>query len=149
MRTRTVRACIRRFCLDCLGATGGRAAFDCGSELCPLRPASPFLAKPMPQGFRGPSYLGEPPRVSRRRPSRRLIYDQCRQCQPGDRTDCMAADCALYPYRPWDGPGKAPKRKLSEKELAQRRLAQSNPSFQTRRTRGQKPSTAIGATFDG
>jgi hypothetical protein len=57
----TVAACIRRFCLECMGATSGRAAFDCGSTLCPLRPACPFLGKPMPDGFRGLSYPGEPP----------------------------------------------------------------------------------------
>jgi len=141
-------AALRAFCLACLGATNARGGFDCGSTLCQLRPASPFLGKAMPESFRGPSYRGEPAPVPRRRPSRRLVHDQCRQCQPGDTTDCMAADCALYPFRPWDGPGKAPRRRLSEKELAQRRLAQSDPSFRARKTRGQKPNTAVGGTFD-
>ena len=113
----TVAACVKRFCLDCVGASSGRGAFDCGSEVCPLRPASPFLGKPMPESFRGPSYAGEPPLVAKRRPSRRLIHAQCRQCQPGDNTDCMADDCALCPFRPWDGPGKAGKRRPSERQL--------------------------------
>jgi len=144
----TVAACIRRFCLDCVGATSGRAAFDCDSKVCPLRPASPFLGKPLPATMRADDYSGEPARVAKRRPSRMLIHAQCRQCQPGDRTDCEATDCGLYPYRPWDGPGKTPRRKLSEKELAQRRLARCSPSFQARNARGQKPTTAVGAALD-
>jgi len=144
----TVSSCLRRFCLACLGASSGRGAFDCGSTLCPLRPASPFLGRRLPESFRGPSYPGEPATGARRRPSRRLIHAQCRQCQPGDTTDCLATDCPLYPYRPWAGPGKAPARRLSEKELAQRRLAQSHPSFRARKTRGQRASTAQGGTLD-
>jgi len=137
----TVSACIRRFCLDCLGASSGRGAFDCASRICPLRPASPFLGKPMPDGFRGPSYAGEPPLVSKRRPSRRLIHDQCRQCQPTDRTDCLATDCALYPYRPWPGPGHAARRKASP--------AQREAAARGRQTMRQRASTAAGASFDG
>jgi len=137
----TVAQAVRRFCLDCLGATNGRGAFDCGSEVCPLRHASPFLGKPMPESFRGPSYLGEPPLVPRRRPSRKLIHAQCRQCQPDDRDDCEAEDCALYPYRPWDGPGKAPRRKASP--------AQREAAARGRETMRQRASTATGAAFDG
>jgi hypothetical protein len=145
----TVAACVRRFCLDCLGATSGRAAFDCGSEICPLRPASPFLGKPMPLTMRDPAYRGEPGLVLKRRPSRRLIHAQCRQCQPGDTTDCLAEDCGLYPFRPWDGPGKAAKRKLSEKRLAQIAAARNrSPLMQPFGRREQKPSTAVGAALD-
>ena len=142
-------ACIRRFCLDCLGATSGRAGFDCGSTVCPLRPASPFLGKPMPRSMRTEDYEGEPDRVARRRPSRSLIHAQCRQCQPGDRTDCEAVDCALYPFRPWDGPGKAPTRKLSEKRLAQIAAARKrSPLAQRPEGREQKPTTAAGRALD-
>jgi hypothetical protein len=145
----SVSSCLRRFCLDCLGAASGRAAFDCGSTACPLRPASPFLGKPMPEGFQGPSYSGEPPLVPRRRPSRSLVHAQCRQCQPGDTTDCVAEDCALYPFRPWDGPGKAAKRKRSEKQLAQIAAARErSPLTQPPGRREQKPTTAVGAAFD-
>jgi len=136
----TVRACIRCFCLDCLGATSGKGAFDCGSQLCPLRPASPFLGKTMPESFRAPSYPGEPPAVPRHRPNRRLIHAQCRQCQPGDATDCLAEDCALYPYRPWSGPGHAARRKASPAQVA--------AAARGRETMRQKGSTAVGAAFD-
>lgn len=145
----TVAACVRRFCLDCLGATSGRAAFDCGSEVCPLRPSSPFLGKPMPRSMRTEDYDGEPARVAKRRPSRSLIHAQCRQCQPGDRTDCEAEGCALYPYRPWDGPGKVPRRKLSDKRLAQIAAARNrSPLAQPSGRREQKPSTVVGAALN-
>lgn len=146
----SLSACIRRFCLDCLGATNGRGAFDCGSEVCPLRPACPFLGKPMPDSFRGPSYLAEPPVVPKCRPSRRLIHDQCRQCQPGDNTDCEAEECALYPYRPWDGPGKAGRRRPSEKQLAHLESARRlSAAARLPATPIQKPSTAAGQAPDG
>jgi len=144
---------LRAFCLTCLGATSGRSGFDCGSTLCPLRPASPFLGKAMPESFRGPSYRGEPAPVPRRRPSRKFVHDQCRQCQPGDTTDCMAADCALYPFRPWDGPGKAPRRKASpaQCEAAARATAASlrvRGHARTPEMNRQRASTAVGGTFD-
>jgi len=136
----TVAACIRRFCLECLGATSRRAAFDCGSEVCPLRPASPFLGKPMPLAMRTEDYDAEPPGVAKRRPSRALIRAQCRQCQPDDRDDCESEDCALYPYRPWVGPGKAGQRKASP--------AQLEAAARGRETMRQKASTAVGAALD-
>ncbi len=148
--TPTVSSCLRRFCLDCLGATSARGAFDCGSQVCPLRPAYPFLGKPMRESFRPPTYTGEPPLVPRRRPSRKLIREQCRQCQPNDRDDCMATDCPLYPYRPWDGPGKAAKRRPSVKQLAQMAAARErSPLMQRSKRCEQKPTTAMGATPDG
>jgi hypothetical protein len=65
-------------------------------------------------------------RIPRRRPSRSLIRAYCRTCQPGDRSDCEATDrvisgmrfpqCPLYPYRPWPGPGHAPKRETTAKQ---------------------------------
>jgi len=145
----TVSICIRRFCLACLRATTGRAAFDCGSTVCPLRPASPFLGRPMPESFRGANCPGEPHSVLKRRPSRKLVHAQCHQCQPGGQSDCEAMDCALYPFRPWAGPGKAPRRKLSEKRLAQLAAARRrSPLLQRSPTREQKPTTAVGAAFD-
>jgi hypothetical protein len=145
----TVAACVKRFCLDCLGATSGRAAFDCGSQVCPLRPASPFLGKPMPRSLQPPDYEGQPARAPRRRASKALIHAQCRQCQPGDRTDCEAADCGLYPFRPWDGPGRAARRTLSEKQLAQIAAARErSPLTQPPGRREQKPTTAVGWVLD-
>ncbi len=140
-RAPTVASCVRRFCLECVGATTGRAAFDCGSRVCPLRPASPFLGKPLPQTMRADDYSGEPARVAKRRPSKALIHAQCRQCQPGDRTDCEATDCALHAYRPWDGPGKADRRKASP--------AQLGAAARGRESMRQKASTAVGAALDG
>jgi hypothetical protein len=146
----TVAQAVRRFCLDCLGATSGRAASDCGSKVCPLQPASPFLGKPMPLGMRTYDYSGEPARVAKRRPSRKLIHAQCRQCQPGDSTDCRAEDCALYPYRPWDGPDKVGKRGPSEKQLAHLESARRlTPAARLSATPIQKPTTAVGAALDG
>jgi len=136
----TVAICVKRFCLECLGATSGRAAFDCGSKVCPLRPASPFLGKLMPESLRGPTYPGELPAVPRRRPSRALIHAQCRQCQPGDTSDCMAEGCALYPYRPWPGPGHAARRKAS--------VAQREAAARGRESMRQRASTAVGGAFD-
>jgi hypothetical protein len=136
----TPAACIRRFCLDCVGATSGRGAFDCGSKACPLRPASPFLGKPMPRSLQSPDYEGEPARVAKRRPSKSLIHAQCRQCQPGDRTDCEGEDCGLYPYRPWPGPGHAPKRTASRVQL--------EAAVRALRNARQKASTRVGAALD-
>jgi len=145
----TVGVSIRRFCLACLGASSARGAFDCGSKVCPLRPASPFRGKPMAESFQGPSDPGEPPPVPKRRPSRKLIHAQCRQCQPGDITDCMATDCALYPYRPWEGPGKIPGRRPSRKQLAHLESARRLSAAARRpATPIQKPTTAVGQAFD-
>jgi len=141
----TVATCIRRFCLDCLGATNGRGAFDCDSVVCQLRPASPFLGKPMPESFRPSAYVGEPAPLPKRRPSRRLIHAQCRQCQPGDTSDCLATDCALYPYRPWEGPGKIPGRRPSRKQLAHLESARRlSAAARQPATPIQKPTTAVG-----
>jgi len=59
----------------------------------------------------------------------------------------MAEDRALYPLRPWDGPGKAAKRKPTQKQLAHwRRQGENLKRF--RETPMQKPTTAVGAAFD-
>ncbi len=89
---------IRRFCLDCLGATSGRGAFDCQSRICPLYQASPFR------------------RAGRRRASKGLVVDYCRHCQPGDQSDCGAEDCALYPWRPWQPGGQPKARRLTDSQ---------------------------------
>jgi hypothetical protein len=116
----TAGKAIRGFCLGCVGASKARAAFDCLSQICLLYAASPFWHKPLPATLRPPDYDGEPeiPRPTRRHPSRSLIRAYCRTCQPGDRTDCGGDWCALYPYRPWPGPGKAPKRQATERQRA-------------------------------
>jgi hypothetical protein len=67
-------------------------------------------------------------RIPRRRASRTLIRAYCRTCQPGDRSDCEATDrvisgmrfpqCPLYPYRPWPGPGHAPRHQRTAKQRA-------------------------------
>lgn len=94
----TVAACVRRFCLDCQGLSSGRGAFDCESRICPLYEASPFR------------------HVGRRRSSKSLVVRYCRHCQPEDRDDCEAADCALYPWRPWQ-PGGQPKARVVSESL--------------------------------
>jgi len=138
----TVAACVRRFCLECLGATSGRNAFDCLSRICLLYAACPFWHKPMPVTMRPPDYDGEPdiPRPKRRRPSRSPIRAYCRTCQPGDRTDCQGSACALYPYRPWPGPGHAPKPERTAKQraaAAARGLALAAQKAKNLRTEGQ------------
>ena len=161
----TVAQAVRRFCLECLGATTARGAFDCLSGLCPLYVCMPFRGKPMPKSL-SPTSWGESAQTSRlaakeaarakelastpkRRPSLRLIHAQCRQCQPGDRTDCGATDCGLYPFRPWDGPGKASMRRRTERQAAQLAAARARSPLTISRSRGQKPSTAVGAASDG
>jgi len=141
-RRPTVAKAVRGFCLACVGAVSARAAFDCGSTVCPLHPASPFLGRAMPVSMRVTDYQAseEPARVGRRRPSRVLIHAQCRQCQPGDKTDCLGTDCALYPYRPWSGPGHAARRKASP--------AQVDAAARGRESMRQKGSTAVGAALD-
>lgn len=107
----TVSSCIRRFCLDCLGLKSARGAFDCQSQVCPLYQASPFR------------------RAGRRRASKSLVVDYCRHCQPGDRVDCEAADCALYAWRPWQ-PGGQPKVKtLSDAQKQRLRLIGRSSRF--------------------
>jgi len=111
---------IRGFCMECMGAANARAAFDCLSCICVLYCARPFWHKPMPVTMRPHDYDGEPdvPRPRRRRPSRTLIRAYRRTCQPGDRTDCLGADCCFYPFRPWPGPGHAPKTERTAKQRA-------------------------------
>jgi hypothetical protein len=146
---------IRQFCMECVGAENSRAAFDCLSQVCPLYAACPFWHKPMPVTMRDPDYDGEPdiPRPQRRRPSRSLISAYCRTCPPGDRTDCQSSECPLYPYRPWPGPGRVPRRVAS----ASQRAAATKGTGASLRARGharssessrQEASTAVGAAFD-
>lgn len=117
----TPRECIRRECLNCLGATKTAQAHDCLSNLCPLYPAHPFRGRliPAPQRPRDYDEAAEQARIAahhkkhpRRQPSKRIINLMCRQCQEG-RDDCGATHCGLYPWRPWQ-PGGQPKRELSE-----------------------------------
>ena len=131
----------RRFCTECMGATTARAALDCLSRICLLYAACPFWHRAMPVTMRPPDYAGEPeiPRPRRRRPSRSLIRGYCRSCQPGDRTDCLGVDCALYVYRPWPGPGHAPKPERTAKQRAAsaaRGIALASRKAKTLRTEG-------------
>jgi len=122
---------IRLFCMDCVGASSTRGAFDCLSRICLLYGANPFRGRPMPKTLRVPEEDYNPATLEeeresmricaarpRQRPSRKLIRAYCRSCQPGDRTDCLGVDCALYPYRPWPGPGHVPKRERTAKQRA-------------------------------
>lgn len=127
---------IRQFCLECVGADNSRAAFDCLSQICLLYAACPFWHKPMPVTMRPPDYDGEPEiqRPKRQRPSCALIRAYCRTCQPGDRTDCQGSECPLYPYRPWPGPGHAPRGEATEN--------QKRAAARARAVRAQKAANA-------
>ncbi len=107
----TIAACVRRFCLDCQGATTGRRAFDCQSQVCPLYAASPFR------------------QARRRRVSKTLVVAYCRHCQPGDRTDCGAVDCALFAWRPWQPGGQPKVRTVSEAQKRCLRLIGRSSQF--------------------
>jgi hypothetical protein len=105
----TVSACVQRFCLDCQGLITRRGASDCHSRVCPLYQASPFR------------------RDGRRRASKALVSAYCRHCQPEDRTDCGGADCALFPWRPWQ-PGGQPKARTMTGTQKQRLALVGQPS---------------------
>jgi len=111
----TVAARVRRFCLDCQGLTSGRGAFDCQSRVCPLYQASPFR------------------RSGRRRASKGLLSTYCRYCQPGDLTDCGAADCALHPWRPWQPGGQPKARTVSEAQKSRLRVIGQSSQFRNPR----------------
>jgi len=149
-RSPTVARAVRRFCLGCLGATTARAAFDCLSGMCPLYVCMPFRGKAMPKSL-SPARFGESarngrlaereaarakelPGAPRRRPSKKLIGACCRHCQPEDRSDCGATDCALHPYRPWEGPGKAPRRRVRVAAGSVAALARANARSQERQS---------------
>jgi len=99
----TVAACVRRFCLDCMGASSARGAFDCQSRVCPLYAASPFR------------------QTGRHRATKGLVVTYCRHCQPGDLTDCGGEQCALHPWRPWQPGGQPKLRTMTESQ--RKRLA--------------------------
>lgn len=111
----TVSACVRRFCVDCQGLASARGAFDCQSWICPLYAASPFRSS------------------GRRRASKDLMGAYCRHCQPADRTDCGAVDCALYPWRPWQAGGQPTVRATTESQ--KKRLLAIGASSQFRNPR--------------
>jgi hypothetical protein len=105
----TIAACLRRFCLDCMGASSARGAFDCQSRVCPLYQASPFR------------------QTGRHRATKGLVVTYCRHCQPGDTTDCQGASCALYPWRPWQPGGQPKARTMTESQ--KHRLVAAGQSF--------------------
>ena len=111
----TVAACVRRFCQDCQGAATGRGTFDCRSQVCPLYAASPFR------------------QARRRRANKGLVSTYCRHCQPEDRDDCEAVDCALFPWRPWQPGGQPKVRTVSEAQ--KQRLSVIGRSSQFRNSR--------------
>ena len=111
----TVTARVRRFCLDCLGATDGRGAFDCQSQVCPLYVALPFR------------------QARRRRASKGLVVSYCRHCQPGDRSDCGAVDCALFAWRPWQLGGQPKVRTVTEAQKSRLRLVGRSSQFRNSR----------------
>lgn len=127
---------VRQFCLECVGGGSGRNAFDCLSAFCPLYACMPFQGKPMPKHLAPPRDAAEPdgrgeqavPSLPKRRPSKALVAAQCRDCQPGDRTDCDAADCPLFPWRPWQPGGQPKLRAMAESQ--KRRLLAIGESFQ-------------------
>jgi len=106
----SITICVRRFCLDCLGASSARGAFDCQSRICPLYAASPFR------------------QTGRRRATKGLVAAYCRHCQPGDITDCGGTDCALFVWRPWQSGGQPKMRGLTETQ--KQRLRQIGRSSQ-------------------
>lgn len=79
---------LRQKCLDCLGATSARSAFDCISELCPVYPRHPFRGKPKPntlQPAEGTPHweTEQAERVHRerprQRPSKALVRAMCQR----------------------------------------------------------------------
>ena len=111
----TIAACVRRFCLDCLGASSARGAFDCQSRICPLYQASPFR------------------HTGRHRVTKGLVVDYCRHCQPGDQTDCGGEECALFPWRPWQPGGQPKLRTLTEPQKRRLRLIGQASQFRNPR----------------
>ena len=120
---------LRRFCLECEGATNAAAAFDCLSLICPLFEAMPFRGKPMPKSMavelegEWAEWEVEIAKKAEARPRRRvggrMLSAYCRNvCQPEDRTDCggllnpgtpQEHTCPLHAYHPYrpGGPRKA------------------------------------------
>jgi len=111
----TLKACVRRFCLDCQGVTTVRGAFDCQSSICPLYVACPFR------------------KTGRRRASKGLVVSYCHHCQPGDQTDCGGENCALYPWRLWQPGGQPKLRTLTESQKERLRLIGQSSQFRDRR----------------
>jgi hypothetical protein len=138
----TVAACVRGFCLACQGAENARGAYDCRSEVCPLYACMPFRGKPMPKHLAPPRDAPEPdghgeqavPSLPKRRASKALVTAYCRHCQADDpRTDCGAADCALFPWRPWQPGGQPKVRAMTESQKKRLRSIGGSSQFQNAR----------------
>ena len=116
----TSQRAVGAFCTACMGAARRRSAYDCLSSRCLLYPANPLRGKAIPVALRPPDYDGEPngDRPAKHRATKPMIRAYCYTCQPEDRTDCQATDCAFYPFRPWAGPGHAEKRQATPQALA-------------------------------
>jgi hypothetical protein len=139
--TATVAACVRRFCLECLGAPGARQAFDCLSRMCPLYVCMPFRGKSMPRHLAPAGRVAEAggccgqetTRPLKTRPSKARVAAYCRHCQPGDQTDCGGDDCALYPWRPWQPGGQPKARTVSEAQRRRLRVIGQSSQFRNPR----------------
>ncbi len=114
-RRPSVAQAVRRLCLDCLSLTNARGAFDCESCVCPLYAACPFR------------------RSGRRRATKKLLADYCRHCQPGDQSDCLHEDCALYEWRPWQPGGQPKLRTLTESQKERLHLIGQSSQFRAPR----------------
>ena len=137
----TVAASVRRFCLECLGAASARNAYDCLSQICPLYVCTPFRGKPMPKHLAAGGDVAEaeasrgqetarPPKT---RSSKARVAAYCRHCQPGDRTDCQAEDCALYPWRPWQPGGQPKLRTMTRSQKRRLRVVGHSSQFESSR----------------
>ncbi|MBM3473915.1 MAG: hypothetical protein FJX75_11650 [Armatimonadetes bacterium] len=132
----TPKQAIRAMCRHCLCLKKGQPGYDCLGKTCPLHAGMPFRGmhptrKVQPQGT--PSHedermkalaLSHPPR----RPTKRMIRDQCMMCIPdeyvdGKLVDCTAQHCPLWPFRPMQ-PGGTPRHPTRVRQAAERNTPQ-------------------------
>jgi hypothetical protein len=117
----TVRNAIFRQCVRCLCLPNARSGYDCLGRTCPLYPAMPWRGKHPPKTIQpnGPpehevERMAELAKTHpKRRPSRKMVHDQCMMCiaddfVDGKLVDCVDTVCPLYPLRPMQ-PGGTPK----------------------------------------
>jgi hypothetical protein len=71
-----------------------------------------------------------------RRPTKAMIARCCRQCKTDGRGDCESGYCVLWEYRPFQ-PGGPPKRKLSDKQLAAKRMSMAKARAARARARAK------------
>jgi len=117
----TAKQAIRAMCRSCLNLVKGQPGYDCLGASCSLYEGMPFRRTHPTrkvQAQHTPSYedermkalaLSHPPR----RPTKRMIREQCMVCIPdeyvdGKLVDCTKAQCPLFPLRPMQ-PGGMPR----------------------------------------